>query len=113
MKLTNELTNAFIPAAIVLLCSSGLVMAEEQMDPANPSAIPQESTTPETPEGSATAIPEFGKLDVDRNGAISSSEATHFPPLVDAFPKADTNADGLLSQEEYAAIVPKTGEEGS
>jgi hypothetical protein len=105
-----KLTNTIIPAAVALLCSSGLAMAEQQMDPANPSAMPQESTTP---EGSATAVPEFGKLDADRNGAISTSEATAFPPLVDAFPKADTNADGALTQEEYAAIVPKSEDEGS
>ncbi len=85
-------------------------MAEQQMDPANPSAMPQESTT--TPEGSAT-VPEFGKLDTDRNGTISTSEATAFPPLVDAFPKADANTDGALTQEEYAAIVPKSEDEGS
>ncbi|MDQ3565378.1 MAG: hypothetical protein M3436_15030 [Pseudomonadota bacterium] len=105
-----KLTTTFIPAAVVLLCSSGLAMAEEQMDPVNPSAIPQESTTP---EGSAAAVPEFNELDVDRNGAISASEAAAFPPLVDVFPKADTNTDGLLSQEEYAAIVPKSEGEGS
>lgn len=105
-----KLTNAFIPAAVVLLCSSGLVMAEEQVDPAAPSAMPQESTTP---EASGAALPEFNKLDADRNGAISSSEATGVPSLVDQFPKADTNADGLLSQEEYAAIVPKTEDEGT
>lgn len=105
-----KLTNAFIPAAVVLVCSSGLAMAEEQMDPANPSAIPQESTTP---EGSATALPEFNELDADRNGGISPSEATALPPLIEAFPKADMNADGLLSQEEYAALVPKTKSGGS
>ncbi|OOO01943.1 MAG: hypothetical protein USCGTAYLOR_01843 [Chromatiales bacterium USCg_Taylor] len=105
-----KLINTFIPAALVLVCSSGLAMAEERMDPANPSAMPQESTTP---QGSTTAVPEFGKLDADRNGTISTSEATAFPPLVDAFPKADANTDGLLSQEEYAAIVPKSEDEGS
>lgn len=104
-----KLINTFIPAALVLVCSSGLAMAEQQMDPANPSAMPQESTTPEGSRG----VPEFGKLDVDRNGTISTSEATAFPPLVDAFPKADANTDGLLSQEEYAAIVPKSEDEGS
>lgn len=103
-------TNTIIPAAVVLLCSSGLAMAEERMEPANPSAIPQESTMP---EGSATALPEFGKLDVDRNGAISTSEATGVPTLVDQFSKADANADGALTQEEYAAIVPKSEDEGS
>ncbi len=105
-----KLTNTFIPAAVVLLCSSGLAMAEEQMDPSNPSAMPQESTTP---EGSATALPEFGKLDADRNGAISTSEATGVPSLIDQFSKADANADGSLTQEEYAVIVPKTDDAGS
>ncbi len=74
---------------VVLLCGSGLAMAEELQ------ATPQES---------AGAIPEFSALDSDQNGVISSSEAVSVPALVKQFSDADRNADGRLSKDEYAVI---------
>jgi hypothetical protein len=74
---------------MVLLCGSGLAMAE---------------ALPVMPQESAGAIPEFSAVDADKNGAISSSEAVAVPALVDKFSEADRNADGRLSKDEYAVI---------
>ncbi|MGH9892484.1 MAG: EF-hand domain-containing protein [bacterium] len=74
---------------VVLLCGSGLAMAEEHMD---------------RPQESAGAIPEFSAVDADKNGVISSSEAISVPALVEQFSEADRNADGGLSEDEYAVI---------
>lgn len=74
---------------MVLLCGSGLAMAEERMD---------------RPQQSAGAIPEFSAVDADKNGVISSSEAVSVPALVEQFSEADRNADGGLTKDEYAVI---------
>jgi hypothetical protein len=74
---------------VVLLCGSGLAMAEEHMD---------------RPQESAGTIPEFSAVDADKNGVISSSEAVAIPALVEQFSEADRNADGKLTKDEYAVI---------
>jgi EF hand len=74
---------------MVLLCGSGLAMAEEHMD---------------RPQESAGAIPEFSAVDADKNGLISSSEAISIPAVVEQFSEADRNADGKLTRDEYAVI---------
>lgn len=76
-------------SGVVLLCGSGLAMAEP---------------LPGMPQESAGAIPEFSAVDADKNGAISSSEAVAVPALVDKFSDADRNADGRLSKDEYAVV---------
>ncbi|MGH8585488.1 MAG: hypothetical protein ACREWE_04670 [Gammaproteobacteria bacterium] len=74
---------------VVLLCGSGLAMAEEHMD---------------RPQESAGAIPEFSAVDADKDGVISSSEAVAVPAVVEQFSEADRNADGKLTKDEYAVI---------
>ena len=74
---------------VVLLCGSGLAMAEEHMV---------------RPQASDDAIPEFSAVDADKDGVISSSEAVAVPALVEQFSEADRNADGQLSLQEYAVI---------
>jgi hypothetical protein len=74
---------------VVLLCGSGLAMAEEHMV---------------RPQASDDAIPEFSAVDADKDGVISSSEAVAVPALVERFSEADRNADGQLTKDEYAFI---------
>lgn len=74
---------------VVLLCGSGLAMAEQHMD---------------RPQESAGAMPEFSAVDANKNGVISSSEAVSVPALVEQFSEADRNADGGLTEDEYAVI---------
>lgn len=80
---------------VVLLCGSGLAMAEEHMA---------------RPQASDDAIPEFSAVDADKNGVISSSEAVSVPNVVDQFSEADRNADGRLSKDEYA-VIERSGED--
>lgn len=46
---------------------------------------------------------EFGSLDSDGDGVIGEDEATEMPPLAEAFERVDTDADGLISGQEFAA----------
>lgn len=45
---------------------------------------------------------DFTALDTDDDGVIDAQEAADMPVLSKAFDRIDTNADGLLSQDEYA-----------
>lgn len=78
---------------VVLLCGSGLAMAEEHR-----------------PQESAGAVPEFSAVDADKDGVISSSEAVAVPALVEQFSEADRNADGKLTKDEYA-VIESSGED--
>ena len=73
-------SKSLIPG-VVLLCGSGLAMAEEHMV---------------RPQASDGAIPEFSAVDADKDGVISSSEAVSVPALVEQFSEADRNADGAV-----------------
>jgi hypothetical protein len=46
---------------------------------------------------------EFRSLDSDGDGVIGEDEATEAPPLAEAFDRVDTDADGLISGQEFAA----------
>lgn len=49
-------------------------------------------------------LPAFEELDVDRNGSISSQEATSCEALMNCFFKADADHDGQLTLAEYETI---------
>ncbi|MBA2591600.1 MAG: hypothetical protein H0U97_04775 [Gammaproteobacteria bacterium] len=80
---------------VVLLCGSGLVMAEEHMV---------------RPQASDDAVPEFSAVDTDKDGLISSSEAVAVPAVVEQFSDADRNGDGELTKDEYA-VIERGGED--
>ncbi|WP_462172283.1 EF-hand domain-containing protein [Pseudoalteromonas xiamenensis] len=44
----------------------------------------------------------FGSLDKDGNGLISTSEASQLPMLAEEFKNLDTDQDGQLSESEFA-----------
>ncbi|MEO2268830.1 calmodulin [Pseudoalteromonas pernae] len=46
---------------------------------------------------------EFHTVDVDSDGAISMEEAAKYPELMQQFKDLDSNKDGELSEEEFAA----------
>ena len=48
----------------------------------------------------------FDRLDANEDGQISVMEAEASPTLLERFASLDTNSDGLLSQEEFAAFLP-------
>ena len=63
-------------------------------------ADPTVSASP-APPGAQT----FAKLDTNRDGQLSFSEAFAHPQVGNAFTSLDTNADGVLSRGEAAAVV--------
>jgi hypothetical protein len=73
-----------------------------------------QSTTPTTDPAKAQSQPatatDAGKqswsdLDMDKDGNLSATEASANPALGDVFVKADSNADGALTGDEYRAYL--------
>lgn len=81
-------TKALIPVAVVLLCASTGAIAEDSPGP--------------------TTLPPFAQLDADENGVISATESILLPALADQFADVDSNADGSISIDEYAAVGGET-----
>jgi Ca2+-binding EF-hand superfamily protein len=46
---------------------------------------------------------DFASIDTDGDGVIDPREAEELPALSDAFDRADTDADGLVGEEEFEA----------
>lgn len=83
-------------------------------------AATQEATTSATQDATAqtqSAMPKSGEpekknwsdLDVDKNGTLSATEAASVQNLSSVFAKADANADGELTQDEYKAYLAASG----
>ena len=51
----------------------------------------------------------WSDLDVDKNGTLSATEAASVQNLSSVFAKADANADGELTQDEYKAYLAASG----
>jgi len=66
--------------------------------------------TPATPATPAVpAKKSWSTLDVDSNGSLSASEAASMGSLSKVFGKADADADGELTQDEYKAWLATSG----
>ena len=87
-------------------------------------AATQEATSAATQEATKdamaqtpSAMPKSGEpekknwsdLDVDKNGTLSATEAASVQNLSSVFAKADANADGELTQDEYKAYLAANG----
>jgi len=51
----------------------------------------------------------WSDLDTDKNGTLSATEAASVESLSQSFAKADANADGELTQDEYKAYLAANG----
>ena len=85
---------------------------------AMPAAFAQDATTGEateaeaamqstTPTEAAPVKKSWNDVDLDKDGALSQTEAAAVPALGQVFTEADVDADGSLTAEEYQAYVAK------
>lgn len=85
---------------------------------AMPAAFAQDATTDAaTADASMQAAPaadaaapekkSWNDVDLDKDGALSQTEAGAVPALGQVFTEADADADGALTAEEYQAYVAK------
>ena len=66
--------------------------------------MPATPATPATP-----AKKSWSELDANGNGTLSVAEAEPLPGLSKAFVKADADANGELTQDEYKAWLAANG----
>lgn len=111
--------------ALVATLSAPLAFAQSQTPTASTDASAQSSTatdasaatqsadTQATTSNDASAATAQGDpakkswadVDADKDGNLSKAEASAVPALGQVFDKADANADGSLSADEYKAYV--------
>ena len=78
----------------------------EQSPPNSPKDV---ASTPRISEPTALDVrATLEQLDRDRDGMISRQEVARMAPLLDAFPRLDSNHDGVLDEPELkrAAVTP-------
>ncbi len=96
-------------AALVAALSAPLAFAQTASpEPAQDAAAAQ--AEPAAPAAAATAAPQkksWADVDTNKDGALSKTEAATVPALGQVFDKADSNADGALTTDEYKAYVAK------
>lgn len=108
--------------ALVASLSAPLAFAQqaEQAPPTEQSADAAAATASDAAaqasapaaSGSATAAAapqkkSWSDVDLDKDGNLSKTEASSVPALGQVFDKADSNADGSLTADEYKAYVAK------
>lgn len=69
-------------------------------------ATPQQATT----DAAAPQKKSWSDLDIDKDGNLSKNEASPIPALQAVFDKADANADGALTGDEYKTYLAVNGQ---
>lgn len=97
------------PLLLVLALSAPLAFAAkvDKVTPADPAA------TAETGATASAGQKSWADLDADKNGSLTQAEAGVVPALADVFAKADANADGALTGDEYRAYVDANAKAGA
>jgi Ca2+-binding EF-hand superfamily protein len=67
------------------------------------SQTPQPSETAAPPAAAPQSGSVFDALDANQDGNIAQQEAEAHPTVAENFTRADANADGALSRDEFAA----------
>jgi hypothetical protein len=107
--------------ALVASLSGPLALAQSQSDTTTTDAAAMQSPPPLEPITTNDAAASmqsnpaklsWSDLDADHSGSLSRAEASASPSLGKAFDRADSNADGALSADEYKAYVAMAGQKG-
>jgi hypothetical protein len=71
-------------------------------------AAPQPTPTATPTDKAAPAKTAWEDLDINKDGNLSKEETTALPALNEVFDKADSNADGVLTADEYRTYLAAT-----
>jgi len=83
-----------IVGSIAMSLAAGVVMAQQTTPPAAGAGA--------SPAQGASASVEFGSIDANRDGRLSTSEVQSHSDLKSAFATLDADRDSYLSQTEYS-----------
>ena len=115
----NTLSRKSLIAAVALAASLSAPLAFAQSAEASAQAAPPTEAAAQAATGApaATAVAATGvgpvkkswsDVDADKDGKLTKAEAGTVPALGQVFDKADANADGALTTDEYKAYVAKS-----
>lgn len=96
--------------AALTLGSASALMAQTSAPPAkgtNPSAdfAVGGAAAPTAPSVTTGSV--FDRLDKDKNGQLSASEARQLPAISERFKEADSDGNGMLSRAEFEKAVQR------
>ena len=110
--------------ALVATLSAPLAFAQSDTSTSSQSTPPAEQSTPPadtaappttsndaaaaTTAGDPASKKSWAEVDTDKDGKLTKMEAAAVPALGQVFDKADANADGSLTADEYKAYVAKS-----
>ena len=87
---------------------------KSETETAQQTTVPQ-NAAPQSAQGTPAdaAVPQkksWSDLDIDKDGNLSKTEAAPIPSLQAVFDKADANADGSLTGDEYKTYLAVNGQ---
>lgn len=103
-------TPAFAQSADAAATQDQAAQTQPVQDP-TAQGQPTQSSTPQDQATAQTGAKgtKWSDLDADKDGSLSKTEADAVPSLGAVFDKADANADGALTGDEYKAYVAMNG----
>ena len=105
---TQDTTNAATQAAT----QDATAATQDATNAATQDATAQTQSTTQDATAQMKGEPQkknWSDLDIDKNGSLSATEAASVSNLSSVFAKADANADGELTQDEYKAYLAANG----
>jgi hypothetical protein len=93
-----------IALAAVMSFASAAIVAQDAAPQPQPATTQAQETAP--------AKTAWEDLDGNKDGNLSKEETTKVPALHDVFDKADSNADGALTGDEYRTYLAANKGEG-
>ena len=105
---TQDATNAATQATQDATTNATQAAQDATQQATQDATAATQSTMPQQAQGEPQKK-NWSDLDTDKNGTLSATEAASVQSLSQAFAKADANADGELTQDEYKAYLAANG----
>lgn len=109
---TNAATNAATQDATNAATQDATAATQDATNAATQDATAATQSTTQDATAQMKGEPQkknWSDLDIDKNGSLSATEAASVQNLSSVFAKADANADGELTQDEYKAYLAANG----
>ncbi len=114
MTKTSELRLTGLLAFVAAIAAPAAFAQDTTTTTDQAQAAQSQPATPATPAIPATPAEPANKtwadLDVNKDGNLDKTEAAPIPTLQAVFDKADTDANGLLTGEEYKTYLAMNGD---
>jgi hypothetical protein len=96
-------------ALAACLAAPSAFAQDAQSPPQPPQPVQDAPPATDSQAADKPAEKSWSELDADNNGSLSTSEVAAMPSLAKVFVKADADADGELTQDEYRTWLAANG----